>query len=189
MVEHTHWHTLALLGCFDRSRTDVWGFFCPGRDRDRGMEREGNRWIVSQHSAFVSAPWRQRDFPLLQPAPPHTPKIHSKWDSPLCAGQSRLDRPIWFHAMQGGEGGLAGGHKKTQRGRKIGGDCWQHTARLKKRYLFVKNKCLMSFRCFTTKGEKKKSLFFLLLFKLVAQKQQITFTSHLLAPCTWVRIL
>lgn len=32
------------------------GFFCPGRDRDRGMEREGNRWIVSQHSAFVSAP-------------------------------------------------------------------------------------------------------------------------------------
>lgn len=37
---------------------------------------------------------------------------------------------------------------------------------------------------YNKRGKKRNVSFFLLLFKLVAQKQQITFTSHLLAPCT-----
>lgn len=86
----------------------------------------------------------------------------------------------------------AGSHKNTEKKRGAGGaNRWQHTARSKERYVLVKNKhvwCL-SGALQQKGGEKKKCLFFLLLFKLVAQKQQITFTSHLLAPCTWVRIL
>ena len=113
---------------------------CPalrrGRDR-KGAEREGNWRIVSQHSAFASCSVTP---PGTHPLPPHLP---TPWQSServngprRAAGPSR-----WIPNRWGSVG--SGAVTKTQRKKGKGGGGggrWQHAARSKKRYRFVKNK-------------------------------------------------
>lgn len=179
MVEHTHWHTLALLGCFDRSRTDVWGFCCPGRDRDRGMEREGNRWIVSQHSAFVSAPWRQRlPFAATRPSPP-TENPLKVGQSTLCwsvpAGPSHL---IPCDARRGGGGGKRALTKKHKGGEKLGGGIADSTLRGWRKDIFllkINVSCLSG--ALQQNGKKEKSL-----FSIIIQTCSTKTTNHIHKP-------
>lgn len=140
--------------------------FCPGWDQDRGTEREENWWIVSQHSAFVSAPWRQRD----SPSPPLKKKsclsgtVHAALVSPGWTVPSNFKWGEWA---------------VTKTGEKKGANRWQHTARSKKRYVLVKNKhvwCLSG--ALQQKGEKKKCLFFSIIIQTCSTKT----TNHIHKP-------
>lgn len=161
----THRHTLKL------SRTDV-------LPRTRSRLRDGARrkmvdCLTTQCFRFCSVMPEKLPFSPLkicQSGTVHAVLVSPGWTVPS-------------------DSNLGEGSAVTKTRRKKGGTADSTLRGRKKRYVFVKNKHVWCLSGALQQKGKKKCLFFLLLFKLVAQKQQITFTSHLLAPCTWVRIL
>lgn len=135
----------------------------PGWDQDRKGRSKKKTGGLS-HNTVLSF--------LLQDALLSAPKIYpSKWNSPHCAGQSWLDRPAGFQ-IRGEEWAVTKhaeeGKKKTGKGGR--GRTANSTLRgWRKRYVLVKNKhvCCLSGALQQKGGEMS---LFLLLFKLVAQK-------------------
>lgn len=177
MMEHTHWHTLALLGCFDRSRTDVWFFFALDEIEIEGWsEKETGGLSRNTVLLFLLRDARETSLCCNPPLPTHRKSTQSG------TVHFVLVSPGWtvpFDSMRCKEGrvGKRAVTKKHKGGEKLGGIADSTLRGWRKDIFLLKINVSCLSGALQQKGKKEKSL-----FSIIIQTCSTKTTNHIHKP-------